>query len=443
MKVNSLVTNQGDDKNVFSQARLVTPLPHVVIVGAGFAGLRCAMGLKNEPVRVTLIDKSNHHLFQPLLYQVATAGLSPADIAQPIRAVVRGGRNIEVIMEAVTGVDATNQDVLLVNRKKSINYDYLVIATGARHSYFAHPEWEKFAPGLKSIEDATAIREKVLLAFEHAEIECDSDAKKRLLTFVIVGGGATGVEMAGSIAELAHRTVSKDFRHINAKAARIILIEAGPRLLSAFSEKLSAKAQKALEKLGVDVLTNARVEQVDEDGVVVSGQRIESCTVVWAAGVRASAAAGWLGAEADRAGRVKVRADLTIPGHPEIFVIGDTAAAMDEEGQSLPGVAPVAMQQGKYVASVIKKKLDGAQRIRPFHYVDKGSLATIGRSSAIAQIGKIQIWGLAAWIAWLAVHIFYLIGFRNRVLVLFQWAWAYLTFQRGARLIISEGEKKK
>ncbi|MBI3557010.1 MAG: NAD(P)/FAD-dependent oxidoreductase [Deltaproteobacteria bacterium] len=408
-------------------------LPHVVIVGAGFGGLKAAARLRGVPAHVTVIDRSNHHLFQPLLYQVATAGLSPADIAQPIRNILKRNENTEVLMDEVTGVDVAARRVRLADRE--VPYDYLLLATGATHSYFNHPEWEKFAPGLKSIEDATTIRRKILLAFEAAEMEQDSEKRHALLTFVVVGAGPTGVELAGSIAELAHRALASDFRHINPQGARILLLEAGPRILASFSEKLAAKARRALEKLGVEARTGAKVEQVDAQGVLVSGERIAARTVIWAAGVRASAAARWLGVEADRAGRVKVQPDLTLPGHSDIFIIGDTATLNDEAGKPLPGTAPVAMQQGRYVAAVMARRIAGKKPLGPFHYVDKGNLATVGRSYAIAEIRKLRLSGFVAWITWLLVHILYLIGFRNRILVLIEWAWAYVTFQRGARLI--------
>ena len=412
-------------------------MKNVIIVGAGFGGLKVAKGLRKAPALVTVIDKTNYHLFQPLLYQVATAGLSPADIASPIRSVLRKQKNTEVLMDEVIGVDISKKTVQLHDR--SMSYDYLVLATGARHSYFGHDEWEKYAPGLKSVEDATLIRRKILLAFEAAEIERNEQARSDLMTFVIVGGGPTGVEMAGSIGELARKSLTRDFRHINSKDAKVILLEAGDRILTAFPEHLAKKAQQSLERLGVEVRTGARVEDVNENGAIVNGSLLRSKTVIWAAGVTASHAGQWLKVETDRAGRVKVNGDLTVPGHPEIFVIGDTAAAHTEDGKLLPGVAPVAMQQGRYVASVLKKRLSGdEQASQPFFYFNKGNLATIGRSSAIADLGKIEIHGFIAWLIWLFVHITYIIGFRNRVLVMIQWAWAYVTFQRGARLITEE-----
>lgn len=422
---------------ITAQSVATKRLPHVVIVGGGFGGLRVARHLGHSPVRVTIIDRRNHHTFQPLLYQVATAGLSPADIAQPIRSIVHDQLNTEVLMEEVEGVDVATRKVLL--RDRAIDYDYLVIATGARHSYFGNPEWERFAPGLKSIEDATNIRRRILCAFETAETETDEAELGALLNFVIVGGGPTGVELAGSIAELAHVALVSDFRHINPRSARVTLIEAGPRILAAFPEDLAERASKALIRKGVDVRVNQRVESVDEHGVIASGNRLASRNVIWAAGVRASPAAQWLGVEADRAGRVKVDHHLNIDGHDEIFVIGDTAASLNDDGKPLPGVAPVAMQQGRYVASLIDARVHGEKKpSKPFHYVDKGNMATVGRSFAIVEIKKLHLSGFLAWMAWLAVHIVYLIGFRNRLLVLLQWAWAYATFQRGARLITEE-----
>jgi len=410
------------------------PISRIVIVGCGFGGLAAAMRLARSPLHVTVIDRNNHHLFQPLLYQVATAGLSPADIAAPIRSILRRPKNMDVLLGEVTGIDLQNQCVLL--HERTLSYDYLVVTTGARHSYFGHPEWEQFAPGLKSIQDATNIRTRILLAFEQAENENHEQTRKALLTFVIVGAGPTGVELAGAIAELAHVTLASDFRHIDPRSAQVLLLEAGPKILSSFPDVLSTKAQCALENLGVLVRLNARVEDVSEDGVVASGERIYARTVIWAAGVVASPAGQWLNADMDSAGRVKVTPDLSLPGHPNVFVIGDTATTSGVDGRPLPGVASVAMQQGAYVGEVIARELRGAHGERlPFHYVDKGNLATIGRSSAVAAIGRLNLSGFLAWVIWLVVHIFYLIGFRNRLLVLIQWVWAYMTFQRGARLI--------
>ena len=408
------------------------PWPQVVIVGAGFGGLQAARALRRAPVQVTVIDRRNHHLFQPLLYQVATADLSPADISAPIRSVLRRHRNTEVLLAEVTGVDVVGHRVLLGNR--SVAYDYLVLATGAQHSYFGHDAWERFAPGLKTLTDATAIRRQILLAFEEAEAEPDPTVQQALLTFIVVGGGPTGVELAGAIAGLAHKSLVRDFRRIHPASARVLLVEAAPRLLAAFPETLARKAQQALEGLGVEVRTRAPVEQVDDGSILMAGEHVPARTVIWAAGVQASPAGAWLGAQVDRAGRVIVERDLTAPGHPEIFVIGDTAS-LTEQDKPLPGVAPVAMQEGRYVARVIRRRVAGTTESIPFHYREKGNLATVGRSFAIADLGRIRLSGFPAWVAWLLVHISYLIGFRNRLLVMMQWAWAYLTYQRGARLI--------
>ncbi|HXL37061.1 MAG TPA: NAD(P)/FAD-dependent oxidoreductase [Ktedonobacteraceae bacterium] len=426
----------GTPKNVEGAVNnLPVELPRVVIVGAGFGGLRAARALRNAPVQVTVIDRQNHHLFQPLLYWVATAGLSPADICSPIRGILRNQKNAEVFMEEVTGVDVQEQRVLMGER--SVPYDYLVLATGAHDNYFGHPEWEKFAPGLKTIEDARALRRKILLAFEAAEIETDPEKVKALLTFVLVGAGPTGVEMAGAIAELAHKALALDFRHIDTRMTRILLIEAGPRILAAFSESLAQKTQKKLISMGVEVRTGTPVTDLDEHGVVIDGEHINASTIIWGAGVSASSAGKWLGAEVDRAGRVKVSSDLSVPGHPNVFVIGDTASTIQNE-KPLPGVAQVAMQGGRYVASVITHRVAGKELNNPFHYRDKGNLATVGRSYAIIDIGNIRLTGFFAWLMWLAVHIYFLIGFRNRLVAIFQWAWTYFTYSRGARLITFE-----
>ena len=424
--------------------------PRVVIVGAGFGGLEAALKLGKAPAEVTVIDRTNHYVFQPLLYQVATAYLSPADITAPIRNVLRRQRNTEVLMAEVTDVDTARRQVLMRDQmtgaERSVPYDYLVLATGAGQSYFGHDAWEKYAPSLKTIPDATSLRRKVLLAFEQAEMAAtsatdetsatgDQERIRALLTFVIVGGGPTGVELAGAIAELAHRTLPGEFRHINARDARIILVEGLPRLLNTFPETLSAKAARKLERLGVDVQTGKTVDEVDAEGVMVAGERIAASTVIWAAGVRASPAGRWLGAEMDRAGRVIVNDDLTLPDHPEIFVVGDTANATGENGKPLPGVAPVAMQQGRYVGRTIRARIEGREHQRPFKYFNKGNLATIGRSFAIADFGFARVSGFIAWVLWLGVHILYLIGFRNRLLVMVQWAWAYFTYEHGARII--------
>jgi NADH dehydrogenase len=408
-------------------------IAQVVVVGAGFGGLRVARNLAGAPVRITVVDRSNYHLFQPLLYQVATASLSPADIATPIRSVLREQKNTEVLMAEVTGVDREHHEV--ITDQGRLPYDYLVLATGARHGYFGHEDWENNAPGIKTIPDATTIRQKILMAFEAAEMEPDAVRRKKLLTFVLVGGGPTGVEMAGAIAELSHRALALDFRRIDPKSSQVILLEAGPTILASFPRPLAERGKAELERLGVDVRTESRVESVSAEGVLVNGKMIYSPNVIWAAGVVASPVGKWLGAETDRAGRVKVLPDLSVAGSPEIFVIGDAAYVEGEDGKPLPGVAPVAMQQGKYVAATIEERMEGDTSTPPFHYWNKGNLATVGRGFAVADFGKFQISGFIAWVLWLVVHIYYLIGFRNRLLVLAQWAWAYLTFQRGARLI--------
>ncbi|HXZ05982.1 MAG TPA: NAD(P)/FAD-dependent oxidoreductase, partial [Ktedonobacteraceae bacterium] len=428
----------GTQKNV-ENAAYIRPVkqPRVVIVGAGFGGLRAARALRNEPVQVTVIDRQNHHLFQPLLYWVATAGLSPADICSPIRGILESQKNAEVFMEEVTGVDVQEQHVLMGDR--SVPYDYLVLTTGAHDNYFGHPEWEHNAPGLKTIVDAISIRRKILLAFEAAEIETDAEKVKALLTFVLVGAGPTGVEMAGAIAELAHKALVKDFRHIDTLKTRIILIEAAPRILGTFPESLALKTQKKLISMGVEVRTGTPVTELDEHGVVLDGERINAATIIWGAGVSASSAGKWLGAEVDRAGRVKVLSDLSVPGHPNVFVVGDTASFM-QNGKPLPGVAQVAMQGGQYVASVISHRVRGKELNKPFYYRDKGNLATVGRSYAIVDINNIHLSGFFAWLMWLAVHIYFLVGFRNRLVAIFQWAWTYFTYDRGARLITFENE---
>jgi NADH:quinone reductase (non-electrogenic) len=405
----------------------------VVIVGAGFGGLSAATSLARLPVEVTIIDRRNYHLFQPLLYQVATAALSPADIATPIRSIVRRQKNTTVLMARVAAVDKDRREVILEDRR--VPYDTLIVATGARHAYFGHDEWEPFAPGLKKIDDATELRRRILLSLEEAEIAMSEEERRRCLTFVVIGGGPTGVEMAGAIAELAKMAVARDFRRIDPRQARILLIEAGPRILPAFPPKLTDKARRALERLGVEVKTGAAVTLCDAEGIRLGEERIASRCVMWAAGVAASPAAKWLDGEPDRAGRVKVEPDLTLPGHPEIFVIGDTALALDAAGMPLPGVAPVAKQQGQYVAQVIKARLEGRSVPPPFRYRNFGNLATIGRKAAVADFGWIRLNGRLAWLLWGLVHIYFLIGFRNRLAVLLDWLWAYLTFQRGARLI--------
>jgi NADH dehydrogenase len=430
-------------QNVPQQAQVApTARPRVVIIGAGFGGLNAARAFHHAPVDVTVIDRSNHFLFQPLLYQVATAELSPADISAPIRGVLRGQRNTRTVLANVTGVDVERREVIARDlgdgHEHHLPYDYLIIATGAGESYFGHDEWARRAPGLKSISDATAIRREILLAFETAELETDPERISALMTFVIVGGGPTGVEMAGAIADLARHGIHRDFRAIDTAASRVLLVEAGPRLLPQFPSGLGKKAQGALRRLGVEVRLGAAVKDVDDDGVVIGDQHIRAQTVIWAAGVEASPAATWLGVKPVKAGRVPVGPDLTVEGHPEIYTLGDTASAHDRAGQPLPGVAPVAIQQGKYAARAIIEragKHDPTAPLAPFRYFDRGYLATVGRTYAIGEIGPLQLSGFPAWVVWAGVHIAYLIGFRNRLLVLMQWLWKYLTYQRGARLI--------
>src|SRR5437870_3809178 len=425
-----LVTPQSVEP---ARAEVPAVMPRVVIVGAGFGGINAARALREAPVQVTVIDRNNHHLFQPLLYQVATGVLSPAEISSPIRSVLSKQQNAEVLMGEVTGVDKEAQRVLL-HDDQYVPYDYLILATGARDSYFGHNEWAPLAPGLKSVVQATTIRRKILLAFEMAERETDPEKHKALLTFVLVGAGPTGVEMAGAIGGLAHKTLVTDFRHINPKEARIVLVEALPRILLAFDERLAKKAHKALNRLGIEVRTSSPVESIDSDGVVIAGERIPAKTVIWTAGVAASPAGQWLGTETDRAGRVKVGSDVTVPDHPNIFVIGDTSS-FTQDGKPLPGVAQVAIQQGHYVASVIADKVAGKPHPETFRYVDKGNMAVIGRFYGIVAIGKLRLAGLVAWFMWLVLHLMFLIGFRNRLVVGFQWLVYFTTFQRGARLI--------
>ncbi|WP_422032980.1 NAD(P)/FAD-dependent oxidoreductase [Reyranella sp.] len=407
--------------------------PRIVIVGAGFGGLSAAHALSGAAADVTVIDRRNYHLFQPLLYQVATAGLSPAQIASPIRAILRRAANVRVVMGKVSGVDIVRRTVRVDDRE--IPYDQLVLATGARHSYFGHDEWERVAPGLKKIDDATAIRRRILTAFEHAEAAETQEARRRFLTFVVIGGGPTGVEMAGSIAELAHVALRHDFRTIDPREARILLVEASPRVLAAFPPVLSTAARGALERLHVEVRLGMPVSNCDEAGVTIGEEHVPAATIVWAAGVAASAAADWLGAEKDRIGRVPVGADLTVPGHPEIFVVGDTASVAGKDGQPLPGLAPVAKQQGTYVARVLRARLAGKPAPPPFHYYNYGTMATIGRRSAVADFGWLRLDGTLAWLMWGLIHISFLIGFRNRLIVMLDWMWSYVTFQSGARLI--------
>jgi NADH dehydrogenase/putative oxidoreductase len=407
--------------------------PHIVIVGAGFGGMACAAGLRHERARVTLIDRRNYHLFQPLLYQVATAGLSPADIATPIRGVFRDDPRLRVLCGTVSGIDTGARCVMVDGR--ALHYDALVLATGASHAYFGHEDWAAFAPGLKSVEDATSIRSRILAAFEQAEATDDPVAQKTLLTFLVCGAGPTGVELSGAIAELARNGMAKDFRTFDPASARILLVQAGPRVLPQFHERLSAFARRSLETLGVEVCVDSRVEAIDADGVVIQGERIAAGTVLWAAGVVASPAAAWLGTEPDRAGRIKVGPDLSVPGLPEVFAIGDTALSLAWDGQPVPGLAPAAKQGGAYVAAVLRARLRGRPPPASFRYRHQGSLATIGRKSAVADFGRFRLTGPLAWWLWGAVHILFLAGVRNRFSVMLGWIWSYFTFDVGVRLI--------
>ncbi|HEU5284132.1 MAG TPA: NAD(P)/FAD-dependent oxidoreductase, partial [Burkholderiales bacterium] len=399
----------------------------------GFGGLTCAAGLRSAPVRVTLIDRHNYHLFQPLLYQVATSSLSAGDIAAPVRGLFRDQFNTDVIYGEVTGVDGARREVIV--GAKRVAYDYLVLATGASHSYFGKDEWAPFAPGLKRVEDAIQVRARLLGAFERAESSDDPLERRSLLNFLIVGGGPTGVELAGAIAELARFGMEHEFRHFDPAQARVILVQAAPRLLPTFPEALSEQAQRALERLGVEVLVGSRVEKIDAAGVTVNGQRIPARTVLWAAGVVASPAARWLGAQADNAGRIKVGPDLSLPGLPEVFAIGDTALSEAWNGQPVPGLAPAAKQGGLYVARVIRARIAGRPAPAPFRYRHLGSLATIGRKAAVADFGWIRLSGAPAWWLWGLVHLGFLVGLRNRVSVMLDWAWSYLTYRSGTRLI--------
>ena len=409
-----------------------------MILGAGFAGLNLAKKLGGAPLRVTVVDRRNHHLFQPMLYQVATAALSPGDIASPIRAVLRRHENIEVLLGDVTSVDVARRTVHL-DGGRTLSYDALAVATGARHSYFGHPEWEPIAPGLKSLEDAFEIRRRILLAFELAEQEEDAARRRALLNFVLVGAGPTGVELAGAIAEIKQFTLRRDFRNIDPKEARVLLIEAGPRVLPTYPEDLSVKAAKQLRRLGVEVFTDTMVTGISDDTVTAGTTRIDSRTVIWAAGNLASPLLRSLGAPVDRQGRVIVEPDCSIPGHPEVFVLGDAANFSHQTGAPLPGTCPVAIQMGKYVAVVLRREERGITEPRlPFHYFDKGQLAVIGRGRGVADLGPAHFGGFVAWLLWIFVHIFFLIGFRNRVIVLIEWAISYFTYSRGARLITGE-----
>ncbi len=415
--------------------------PRIVIVGAGFGGLAAAEGLKRLPVDVTLIDRQNHHLFQPLLYQVATAGLSPADIAWPVRHVLRRQANTRVLMGEVTAVDPARKVVML--DAGPIAYDYLVLATGATHGYFGRDEWAVHAPGLKTLDDATAIRRRLLIAFERAEMASNPVEAARLLTIVIVGGGPTGVELAGAVAELTRRALARDFRVIDPTRTRVLLVESGPRLLANFPEALSRYTATALERLGVEVRLGKPVTHCDGDGVGIGNERIEAATVIWAAGVRASPAASWLGAPADRAGRVPVRPDLTAPGHPDIYVIGDTAFAKNPDGAPQPGIAPVAKQQGAHVARALAARIAGRDAPAAFVYRDRGLLATIGRRAAVIAYRQLRLSGWIAWWIWGIAHVYFLVSLRNRLIVVTQWLWSYLLFERGARLITGNDARRE
>lgn len=416
------------------------PKPRIVIIGAGFAGLAAAKGLRDVAADVVLIDRKNYHLFQPLLYQVATAALSPAQIAQPIRSILSGQPNCIVVLGEVTSINPARK--VVCGSKGELAYDYLIFAAGARHAYFGHEEWEAFAPGIKSIEDATTIRRRILKAFEDAEISTSEEEQRALLTFVIIGGGPTGVEMAGSIAELARQTLVGEFRRINPQHARIVIVEAGPRILSAFAESLSQRAAHDLQELGVEVVTGKAVTHCDANGVRIGDESIPSRTLIWAAGVQASPLAKGFKAKQDRAGRVEVLPDLSVPGHPEIFAIGDAAAARDGDGKWVPGLAPAAEQEGAYVAKVIRSRLDGTAPPAPFVYKNKGIMATIGRGKAIAELKRFRFGGFFAWLLWGVIHLLPLIGFGNRFVVAMNWLWAYVTHGRGVRLItVTRGEE--
>jgi NADH dehydrogenase len=412
---------------------------HVVIVGAGFGGLEVAHRLAGAPVRITIVDQRNHHLFQPLLYQVATASLATSEIAWPIRHLVRRRKEVTTLLAVVTGIDSGNAKLLLADGGM-VAYDTLVLATGARHAYFGHDEWEPYAPGLKTLEDATAIRRRILLSFERAECETDAECRAALLTFVIVGGGPTGVELAGTIAELANENLVGEFRRIDTREARIILIEAGPRILPSFAEDLSAYAHSALKRLGVEIELGRPVRECTDKGVVFGDRKLSTKVILWAAGVQASSAADWLGVPADHVNRIKVEPDLSAPGHPEIFVIGDTATINAWHGKPVPGIAPAAKQQGHHVATTIKIRLRGDTSPRPFRYRHSGSLATIGKRSAIIDFGWVKLRGWIAWWIWGFAHIYFLIGVRNRLAVALSWLWIYVSGDRSARLI-TQGEQ--
>lgn len=431
----------GLGDRLFQKILRMNRLPHVVIVGGGFGGLHAARQLRSAPVRVTLIDRRNFHLFQPLLYQVATGGLSPANIATPLRSILRKQKNCDVLLGEVIGFDLTQKQVVL--KDGVIDYDNLILATGSSHSYFGHDQWEKYAPGLKTIEDATEMRRRIFTAFEQAERETDPERRHAALTFVVVGGGPTGVELAGALAEIAHHTLMHDFRHIDPKDARILLVEGAPHILAHYPTDLSTQAVKKIEGLGIEVRTNTQVTDIQSDHVkfktAAGEETLFTQTVLWGAGVKASPLGSRLaqaaGVEYDKGGRIPVQNDLTIAGHPELFVIGDVASCTGQNGKPLPGLAPVAMQQGAYVAKLIKRRLTGKKETAPFRYRDRGTMATIGRSIAVAQVGSWKFCGFFAWLMWLFVHLMEIVQFQNRLLVLMQWVWNYMTYNRSARLI--------
>jgi len=408
--------------------------PHIVIVGAGFAGLAAAHALKDAKARVTVIDRHNYHLFQPLLYQVATASLSPGDIAQPVRSILKEQTNASVLLGEVTGIDKTARTVRIAGGP-DVSYDYLVLATGARHSYFGKDHWAKAAPGIKTIDDATRVRANILLAFERAEVEINPERRRALLTFVVIGGGPTGVEMAGAIAELARNSITRDFRSITPHCARVLLVEAGPRLLPVMPQALSDEAKAALERLGVEVCLGKAVTNVTRESVAVGDEHIAAKTIVWAAGVRASEAGQWLDATTDRAGRIFVKSDFSVGGRSEIFAVGDTVAFKQGDGTFLPGVAPAAKQAGAYIGALIAARIAGRTAPKSFAYSDFGNMATIGRRNAVADLGRVHLKGFIGWLLWSVAHVYFLIGFRNRLGVAMSWAWSYLTYQRGVRLI--------
>lgn len=414
-------------------------LPHVVIVGAGFGGLSAAQALGGTRVRVTIVNRCNYHLFAPLLYQVATAALSPADIAQPIRKILRRHRNVDVVLGEVTGVDPASRRVDLADGG-SLRYDRLIVAAGSTHSYFGHDDWEAWAPGLKTLDDARSIRSRVLLAFEQAEIATDAAERRRFLTTVVIGGGPTGIEMAGAIAELGRHALARDFRHIDPRSARVLLVEAGPRILAAFPDRLAAYARDRLERLGVTVTTGVAVDHIDASGVTMAGRHVPAGTIVWGAGVAAGPAARWLGAAADRSGRVQVGPDLAVPGHDgTIYALGDLAHASGEDGAPLPGLAQVAAQQGEHLGKALAAQLEHGRPIPPFRFKNRGNTAIIGRNAAVFDFGRRQLTGRPAWLLWALVHVYLLVGFEKRLLVSLQWLWRYLTYEQGARLITSDG----